>query len=532
MRNERGATLLFTFIVMITLIAIVGAFLYMTYIRTKSTGYDVASSTAFWAAEAGLQYGTSALKADRSAAYQTSNPAASGYSDVVYLEGYQSGGLHPAKYGVHYERACLHGTDFTDPDPSYAILKSWANAEVQVWDFQQRFNLIGTPIHSLAIVFRAIRWPAQGDIDPIIQLQYSPDGGTTWYNAGSEIAMDTSDWGAGSYRTVDITSLAGVPTDWSGFINNNFKLRAIRTNEGNRNCRVDWLALKATIEVDALTEPWGSSSYATFPYTLGDGAIQSITISDESAKLHLNYAGQDVLRYLAEECGFTAAQAATFAQEVIDYRSTDYFDYIEALMRLPSMTQQLYNLIRDYVTVYSWVNNQVTRPTGSRAPVNVNSADVKVLKAIFRTVVSSTRADALANYIVTQRATAPFTHLGSSYAYHNADTKSFLYYLCTLPGTVLSDAYSVAENADASFYNSTLTDSWNGNDESATEFCYYSNTFLVNAVGQDDVIQRTVKATYGMTYDYTNFRPNTTFTDALPAYIGQTASAYWKEVGN
>jgi len=53
--DKKGVVLILTFIVMVTLTAIVVAFLSMTSIRTKGGGYDIVSSKALWLAEAGLQ---------------------------------------------------------------------------------------------------------------------------------------------------------------------------------------------------------------------------------------------------------------------------------------------------------------------------------------------------------------------------------------------------------------------------------------------------------------------------------------------
>lgn len=53
--SERGAVMILTFIMMIALIAITAAFLYMTSIQTKGSGYNIASSKALWLAESGLQ---------------------------------------------------------------------------------------------------------------------------------------------------------------------------------------------------------------------------------------------------------------------------------------------------------------------------------------------------------------------------------------------------------------------------------------------------------------------------------------------
>jgi hypothetical protein len=522
LKDEKGVVLIVTVIIMITLIAVTVAFLYMISIRIKGAGHDARSSQAFWCAEGGVQYGCFAVREDRDAVFQTSDPTVNGYSDAVYLEGYLSAG----QFGSNFDRASFHGTSSTDATPYYAVLTNVIGAYVQVWDFQQRFNLMGTRIKELEVVVRA-RKNAVGGGNPRIRLQYSINGGTTWNNVGPPINVAAVDWEFRSYSFRDALN----PNQWDFFINsNNTRFRAYRENAGARECWIDWLALRVTVEVDALTEPWGSGSYQTFPLTLGSGTIESVSISDESGKLHLNYAGQDILQYLAEESGFTLAEAAAFAQDVIDYRVTKFFDYVEELMQLSSMTEELLNLIKDYVTVYSWVNNQVTRPAGSRAPVNINTADSRVLRAIFRTVMTSEQAIDLADVIITQRAITPFTHAYSTRAFQDADSRSFLSYLDNLSALTVDEFLALAENADASFYNLTLTSSWNGNDELATEFCYYSNAFLVTALGEDGTIQRTVRTVYGEPYDYTSFYPDSTGTFALPAYIGQTAPAYWREM--
>ena len=52
---EKGAVLILTFIIMVTLTAITAGFLFMTSSQLRSSAYDVASSKAFWLAEAGIQ---------------------------------------------------------------------------------------------------------------------------------------------------------------------------------------------------------------------------------------------------------------------------------------------------------------------------------------------------------------------------------------------------------------------------------------------------------------------------------------------
>lgn len=52
---KKGTALLLTFIILTTLTAVVIAFLYMSSLRLKGSGYDMSGSQALWLAEAGLQ---------------------------------------------------------------------------------------------------------------------------------------------------------------------------------------------------------------------------------------------------------------------------------------------------------------------------------------------------------------------------------------------------------------------------------------------------------------------------------------------
>lgn len=55
--TKKGIILILTFIIMVALTSITIAFLYMTSIQTKNSGYNIASSKALWIAEAGIQRG-------------------------------------------------------------------------------------------------------------------------------------------------------------------------------------------------------------------------------------------------------------------------------------------------------------------------------------------------------------------------------------------------------------------------------------------------------------------------------------------
>ena len=52
---KRGAVLILTFIIMVTIAVVTVVFLYVTSIQTKASGYDIQSSKALWIAEGGLQ---------------------------------------------------------------------------------------------------------------------------------------------------------------------------------------------------------------------------------------------------------------------------------------------------------------------------------------------------------------------------------------------------------------------------------------------------------------------------------------------
>ena len=52
---QKGIALLLTFIILTTLTAVVIAFLYLSSLRLKGSGYDISDSQALWLAEAGLQ---------------------------------------------------------------------------------------------------------------------------------------------------------------------------------------------------------------------------------------------------------------------------------------------------------------------------------------------------------------------------------------------------------------------------------------------------------------------------------------------
>jgi hypothetical protein len=476
--NNKGVSIALAVFTLVLLGIVAAAIFSMISTDAESAAAKVRSARAFGLAEAGLQIGVQAVVDDVNAAPQTRRSRDNGYHAEVYLDGYVAAGDDAADW----DNACFHGTDWLDDDELYCRLSTAANSDVIVWDFQQRCNLLGTRMSSIEVGIKARRdlIPGSGrrGASPIIQLEYTNNGSDvtpTWTAVGSSFTVRNNSWGRQSYRYRDLDTSVNWYTLITG--NSDFRIRARRTNGGGRRvCDIDWLGLRVTIDVDALTEPWGRGSYINTPANFDTGEIESITITDESSKVHLNYANQDLLEELASECGFDAGEARTFAQRAVAYRASNNFDSVEELMQLQGMTEVLYEMIRDCVTVYSWVNRRVTRPGGRRVPVNINTADRRVLLAIFKTVLTDGDAEDLADAIISKRGTSPFTHMGSTYSYQDRDQDSFAYFLSR--EAYLSDAerLAVAENADASYYNMTLTGSWNGNAQTTTEFSYYTDT--------------------------------------------------------
>lgn len=231
---------------------------------------------------------------------------------------------------------------------------------------------------------------------------------------------------------------------------------------------------------------------------LGNGNIESVNIIDECGKVHLNYASAELLRYLMVECGIADFDARVIAQNIVDYRTKKFFDSIEEVKQVKGMTTDYYDLIRDYVTVYSFINDGVFRPTGARAPVNVNTASRGVLEAIFDPLglgggvapgVDKTDASRLAGDIMIRRESQPFTYFESSdptqdgtipasnrsdfYGFINGDIPGYpMKYLSTKEKRLIWD------NADASISD------WGGGNCISTEFSYYSDGFMIDAVGK------------------------------------------------
>ncbi|MCK4463759.1 MAG: helix-hairpin-helix domain-containing protein, partial [Candidatus Omnitrophica bacterium] len=292
-----------------------------------------------------------------------------------------------------------------------------------------------------------------------------------------------------------------------------------------------------------------SNSYISLPAALGNASIESITASDESGKININYAPYNLMRRLLYHCGITPQSTAnTLATNIVNYRTSNWFNTMEEIKQVTGMTDAYFDLIDQDITVYSWVNQDVMRPPDlptdppvPRASININTASLNVLKAVLKTATpgyDNDRINEIATAIKNQRDTQlPFTHMFSSYATQTNDTQSFAAFIEDLSVTDLTaDRKNSMRNvADGSYYNRELSgdpnQNWFENDDAGgVEFCYYAHTFLIESTGRSGNIERTVIQTYGSTYNYSTYTFDSEGELVLPTYIGESSpKPYWRE---
>ncbi|MEE8359968.1 MAG: hypothetical protein V3S04_03475 [Candidatus Omnitrophota bacterium] len=549
--SKKGISIVFAVFTLLLLSVVALAIFSMVSTDIETAAVKIRSTRTFGIAESGVQIGAQAIADDTATAPQTANPANNGYYGVVYLEGYNSDGNNGSDWG----NACFHGTNWSDNTPLTCTLNVVADASLEIWGFEQRSNFIGTRLRNIEVAIRARRAMASGSgrpgASPIIQLEYTTNGNSstpTWTVAGTSFTVSNGGWGPQSYRTRQI----GVPIGWGTFMDSgNFRIRARRTNGGRRRtCQIDSLCLRAEVEIDASSERWytdwmnSDRTPIDANMAFGGGQISTIAISDESGKININYIDGQTWRliyYLIRfDIGITrTAEAQAITNEIIAYLDGgDWFDTVEELKQLPSMTDEIYGLIRDDVTVYSWVNNTATRPgtpnnPDARAPININTASKNVLQAFLRCCISGyTKISNIADAIISQRNTQPFTNTFSHYAMHLPAQRagSFAVFIFNRTDLTLQNKRLILEFADGSYINRSLTDTWHNREQRATELCFYSNAYLITSTGQDYGIIRTVRSVYGYTYDYGTYGISTSGIFNLPTYIGDAApEAYWRE---
>ena len=456
---------------------------------------SVDSRKSLYIAEAGIERGIRAVRDDVTAAYQTTTPSQNGYAAAPSLEGATATPSSPPSPSYLNCPSCaLERAADTDYAEFYSRGSPGVvgpNVVLTVADFYQRVNLQGnTRINKVEIGCRFRRTGGTGTF----QVSYAVSG-----TAGPSSAT----WDATTFNPIhylDIT--ADRSWTWADIGN----LQIIATARGNAGTgggwfggtynnyyiQVEYFFIRITYDIDAASEPWYSAwrnldaagSPKTVNIALGSGTLVRMPVYDESEKVHINYAPQILLQSLYEKCGIPAGTAATLAASTISYRSSKLFDSIEELRRVSGMTASYYTMVRDYVTVYSWVNTSVQRPSGMRAPVNINTAPRLVLEAVLDPVngISSAEATQIANALITFRSTTPIICLFASDqdSGEEGNVPSLEYFLRTQCGFLTAtQRLDILENADASVRD------WGGGTENVTttEFCYHSPRFSVTASG-------------------------------------------------
>jgi len=473
MHNKRGFILILTFMFMVALTLMVMGFLFMASYEVKDTGAGGDDMKLLYLADAGVDRAYRALRDDYATSTQTGIADLRGSDTALSL-------------------TMTNPANMSYIDTLFATIDNVADqAIIRTFDS----NYTNTRIISVVPWVQAGR--TTGGSGATIQFSYTTDG-VNYITVLTQILPNSAT--LVNYQGTAITGLT-----WSQIMSPNFRLRCMQTT-GNRNPLIGAMYLRVTYGIDTLTESWKNASYtALFPITLGGGTIQSAVITDEAAKVHLNYASQTLIQNLLTNIG-GIANAATKAADIVTYRGaglTNPFDSVEELQRVASITAADYAAAHDYFTVYSFINSNANRPTAARAPVNINTAPFAVLKAIFDPLtLGAGDSTSIANDIIAARAT-PFTCFYSSNA---AVTTDFLDFVNARAYLTATERLEVLNNADASILPpvsapGTVTGS------RTTEFCYAGTAFNINSlarVNNRNFRVNTIRGSSG-TKTFTNF---------------------------
>lgn len=484
MNSERGFILLISFIFMVVLTVLVGSLVYMV----AHEGIDFAIQTEdvkmFYLAEAGTERALREIRDDYATTTQT------GVAEIRGEDTDSSVSVgNPDR--IRYEE---DGNAIINNNSDEALLKTFDA------------NYTNTRITKVELGVRADR--ANGGTGATIEVAYATDG--VFPNGNTKLTQALTTTLTDYYADVTADRI----WNWSTIMESSFTLRAVRT-AGNRNINLDYLFLRITYEIDTNTEAWFTGTYQTYPLSLGSGTIQSVSIAAEQGKVHINTASQSLLRYLMVEDGIADTTANTVATNIVTYRTSNNFDTIEELQQVSGVTSAIYDAIDQDITVYSYINTFAEGPTGDRAPVNINTASQAVLEAIFDPISFNSSSDItnLANDIITQKNTAPFTCFYSSDSSVTTDFYDFVRSRSYLNN---NEDDQVLGNADASI----LTPREGGDNDNAvtTEFSYDTNAFKVESVGRVNNRDFRIKTILGD-------QGNKTFT----TFVGDTTSVGYRQ---
>lgn len=439
---------------MVTLTVFVGAMIFMVTHEAKDTAIQNEDAKMLYLAEAGVERALREIRNDYVTNTQT------GTADL-------RGGSTTGSSSVDN----VDRIRYIGESTGNATINSNSDiAQLQTFDA----NYTNTRITSVLLGVRASR--ASGGTGATIQVSYTTTG--SFPQAGNTVLTQALTTTMTTY-TANIT--ANRTWSWSTIMSSNFILRAVRT-AGNSSINLDAIFLRVTYEIDTNTEPWSSGSYQTYPITLGDGTVQSVSITAEQGKVHLNTASQTLLRYLMVENGIADATANTVATNIVNYRSSNNFDTIEEVQQVSGMTSSIYAAIDQDITVYPYINTYAQRPTSARASVDINTASRQVLEAIFDDPalgLGAGDAASLATDIVTTRTATPFTAFYSSNAAVTTDFYDFVNGRSYLSAT---ERNNILDNADAS--SLVPVPGFAGFAGVTTEFSYDTSAFKVESVGR------------------------------------------------
>jgi len=148
---------------------------------------------------------------------------------------------------------------------------------------------------------------------------------------------------------------------------------------------------------DMLNEAWASGYNGSI-----SGSSYNVAIVDEQRKININNANLQILTNLMNPAR---------ASNTIAYRAVSPFETPEELKCVNGINLAAYLSIADFVTVSSYTDSHC----GGRSPINVDTAPVDVIRAVLEGIsdgtntISAAHATALANHIIGDRTSAPFT---------------------------------------------------------------------------------------------------------------------------
>lgn len=473
--KQKGVSIVVAILSMVLLGLAVLSLVSITVVENKISLGQLFPRESFYGAEAFLERGIGAL-IDDATTYQTSNISDKGYSARAHFDAY--GSFVTLGTATNAPGACFYTSGNPDSN-NYAQIAP--GGMVLYYPYYQVTNVLNSRIKKVEVAYRICVSSAYPSPSAYVTIHYnSMKSEASNISVVNNTQFVNTTWPAISY--VDITTLPNAPATWCWDDIANGAL-FIKNEAGPSTLYVDYLGFRVTYGLDLLTEPWATGDFVNYPLNLGRvESVDKIRISDEQAKVHLNYAAKHLLRYLMVVCGVPESTPQK-AQDIINSRT---YSTIEEVVGKATLSVSDFQLIKDYITVYSWISRDATLPTGNRPPLNVNTADYKVLKALYSPPdLNTIDAALLATDITYQRSQHPFTSMFSSNTYGSAgDQYCFATFVDGLPSSSFSvnQKTRIKSLADASNVNMSLGTDWDYyNNTYGAEFCYSSGVYSIQA---------------------------------------------------